>query len=202
MSIPLLNSAISFLKQWRQERRVRKLFSELVSPEIVKQIMEDKSDEAFDFSNFKEAKVEYALVFIRGDGPVQICERVGIVCDIGIAHSAMVDSVLGALVVMTVGSPVCKEGDRSALISELKEKLGPDLKIVHGSSPGHFGLVGSQQRMSFTFIIPNFDAVLGCLDEIRFGEVRELINLGNQAPLPTNELRSKRCERNPLAPTI
>jgi len=47
-------------------------------------------------------------------------------------------------------------------------------RIIHGAAHGHYGLLGSEKHiMNYTFIVPRFDAALGALSRLEFGEIEE-----------------------------
>jgi len=66
-----------------------------------------------------------------------------------------------------------ESGSRSSLVQALREQLAGDVKIVHWAADGHYGLFGSQTRMSYTFLVPEFDSIFGALSRLQFGQTEE-----------------------------
>jgi hypothetical protein len=64
-------------------------------------------------------------------------------------------------------------GGRLALLEMLRKHLGEDLKILHGTAHGHFGLIGSDLRQNYSFILPQFDVMLCTLTQMDFGKILE-----------------------------
>ena len=53
-------------------------------------------------------------------------------------------------------------------------QLADAIKIVHGAADGHYGLFGSEtQILSYSFLVPQFDRVLGALSRLDFGQSEE-----------------------------
>jgi hypothetical protein len=57
-------------------------------------------------------------------------------------------------------------------------ELGKNIKLVHGSSPGHFGILGGPKRVAYSFVVPQFQSALARLCALDFGQAEEL----RQAP--------------------
>jgi hypothetical protein len=98
------------------------------------------------------------------------------VADLAVAHGAVVHDLVGALVIIAFGThPAAspQSSGRASLVQALREQLVSDIKIVHGASDGHYGLLGGETRMSYTFLVPQFDQILGTLSRLQFGESEE-----------------------------
>ena len=96
----------------------------------------------------------------------------GWVVDIGIKFEAQVDIASGAYVCLWFrpGTPT----ERLKLVDELKSKLGDDLKLIHGSEHGSWGVFTCSKLAHYGFAIRRFDSVLGQLALMRFGETKLL----------------------------
>jgi hypothetical protein len=113
---------------------------------------------------------------VRADTPQQLSERIGLVADISHQHDAAVHSVIGPLVVIAFGTlPSGQQppGSRTLLISQLRERIHDNIKIVHGAVDGHFGSFGSEGLLSYTFAFPGFDSALAALGRLEFGQTEE-----------------------------
>jgi hypothetical protein len=125
----------------------------------------------------KAGHLEFVMAFVRGDGPDQISERMGRAADLARAHDGMIGHLVSGLVIVVFGahpgSP-SKPGSRLSLVQALREQLAGDVKTVHGAAEGHYGLFGSESRLSYTFLVPQFDRILGTLSELDFGTMKEV----------------------------
>ena len=127
-------------------------------------------------SPMQRGRIEFVLVFVRGDKPNELSERVARVANLAVAHEAVVHDIVGALVVFAFGTlppALPNSGKRLSLVDVLRKELPGDLKIVHGGADGHYGLFGGETRMAYTFLVPHFDKMLGNLSRLKFGEVEE-----------------------------
>jgi hypothetical protein len=117
------------------------------------------------------------LCFVRGDTSENLSERIGAVVKIALAHEAIIHGTIGPLVATAYGahpnSPA-HFGARIALVKDLRRKLGDDIKIVHGATEGCYGLFGNESFMSYTFVVPEFNAALGLLSKLDFGQTEEV----------------------------
>jgi hypothetical protein len=160
------------IHEFFEKRKVKKAFEKLVDPETVESILQDGAQ----LQQLKHGRIEFVVAFVRGESPSQVSERIARVADIAITHSATVHDFIGALVIVAFGthpSSSPKSGSRSAMVQALREELAGDVKIVHGAADGHYGLIGSETRMSYSFLVPKFDAILGTLGRLEFGQIEE-----------------------------
>ena len=160
------------IHEFLEKRRVRKAFEKLVAPETIESLLRDGAQP----QQLKQGRIEFVLAFVRGESPAQVSERTARVADVAVTHGATVHDLIGALVIVAFGthpasSPV--SGSRSSLVQALREQLVSDVKIVHGAADGHYRLFGSETRMSYSFLVPQFDQILGALSRLQFGESEE-----------------------------
>ena len=160
------------IHEFPEKRRVRKAFERLVDPETVETLLREGGVQP----SIKQGRIEFVLAFVRGESPSQIAERMASVADIAVEHGAVVYDLVGGLVVVAFGThPAAssQSGSRASLVQALREQLASDVKIVHGAADGHHGLFGSEMRISYTFLVPQFDSILGALSRLQFGESEE-----------------------------
>ena len=160
------------IRTFLEKRRVRREFEKLIAPEAVESLLRD----GIERQALKHGRIDFVLAFVRGEGPAQVSERMARVADLAVAHGATVHDVVGALVIVAFGThpaPSPESSSRSLLVPVLREELAGDVKIVYGAADGHYGLFGSKTRMSYTFLVPEFDSILGALSRLHFGQVEE-----------------------------
>ena len=163
------------IREYLAQRKAKRVLGKYVTPEALEAILSGGGSER---QPFAAARIEFVLVFVDGKTPQEISKRVGRVTEIAMSHDGNVHDIIGALVVVAFGtvqhsSPVA--GKRAALVEHLSRELLSYLKIVHGAADGHFGLVGSGVRVSYSFILPRFDAMLGRLSQLEFGQIEEFV---------------------------
>ena len=161
------------IHEFPEKRRVRKAFERLVDPETVETLLRVGGVQP----SIKQGRIEFVLAFVRGESPSQIAERMASVADIAVENGAVVYDLVGGLVVVAFGThPAAssQSGSRASLVQALREQLAGDIKIVHGAADGHYGLFGSEKCMSYTFLVPKFDVILGTLSGLEFGQIEEL----------------------------
>ncbi len=160
------------IHEFLEKRRVRKIFGKLVDSETVESLLRDGVQP----QQLKPGRIELVLAFVRDESPVQVCERIARVTHLATTHGATVHDLVGALVIVAFGTHSASlpdSGSRSSLVQALREQLAGDVKIVHGAADGHYGLFGSETRMSYSFLVPQFDQILGTLSRLQFGESEE-----------------------------
>jgi|ERR1043166_344746 hypothetical protein len=158
------------IRTFLERRRVKRVFEKLVDPETVETVLRGG------VPPITQGRIEFVLAFVRAESPTQISERVGRVADLTVEHGAVVFHSVGALVVAAFGTlrqPPSSSGSRASLVQALREQLAGDVKIVHGAADGHYGPFGSAKRISYTFVVPKFDAILGTLSRLEFGQSEE-----------------------------
>jgi hypothetical protein len=160
------------IHEFLERRKVKKAFEKVVHPETIKSLLTDGPQPR----QLKQARIDYVLAFVRGESPAQVSERIAQVADLAVSHGALVHDLVGALVIVAFGThPAAspESGSRSSLVQTLRQQLVSDIKIVHGAADGHYGLFGGETRMSYTFLVPHFDHILGTLSRLQFGESEE-----------------------------
>jgi len=160
------------IRAFLERRRIRRVFEKLVNPETVKSLLRD----GIGRQRLQLGRIDFVITFVRGEGPAQVSERVARVTDLAMTHGATLFNVVGALAIMAYGTHPAsstESGSRSSLVRALREQLAGDVKFVHGAADGHYGLLGSQRLISYTFLVPQFDSILGALSRLEFGESEE-----------------------------
>ncbi len=185
------------IKEFFERRRTRKLFKDLVSPAVLDYMLSNPSRD--DVRKLMKGTLEVILISIRGESPEVISARMGEVSDLSVEHNAVVESLISSLVVVVYGMVHFKDastGDRSTLLSALRQKFGSDIKIVCLTSKGDFGNIGGKSRMAFSFIIPCFLDAIKFLAETPFGETREFQDMSTQPSGASNDHPRSAADRS------
>lgn len=163
------------IRSYLQKRKDRKTLEKMVSPEAAAGILRGDPPEG---PPFTAGRIEFVLVYVAGNTPEEISEHVGSVTEMATSHDGIVASIIGALVVIVFGTRPHKSPAnelRIALVGQMNQALSSHMKIVHGVSDGHCGIVGGGTLAYYTFILPGFDAILGRLSRLEFGQVEEFL---------------------------
>lgn len=143
-----------------EKRRIRRAFEKVVDPEKVEALLRDGAQAR----SLQNSRIEFVVAFVRGETPSKVSERMARVVDLAVTEGAVVHDLVGGLVIVAFGThPVSRteSGSRASLLRALREQLASDVKIVHGAADGQYGLLGNETRMSYSFLVPKFDAMLG-----------------------------------------
>lgn len=162
------------LTEYFSKLKLRKQLSKVVSEDAVEAILEGRH---LDTPKIQSGRIEFVLVLVRADGPEQLSERIGHVANTGMEHHAVVHSLVGPMVVLAFGTHNAVKHSptsRSGLVSQMQQRFGSDIKIIHGAAEGHFGLFGSEKFLNYTFTFPQFDTALAILGRLQFGRTEEL----------------------------
>ena len=161
--------------QFFEKRRVKKVFGRLVTKEAAEAIAEGRFSSEMKMT---AGRIDFILVFLRGESAEQVSERMGVVSDLAMKHNGTVEGMISALMTITFGTFPKEQplpSSRLALVDELQSALGSDIKIVHGTANGHIGIFGSSTRMAYTFLVPKFDVALARLGHMEFGKIEEIV---------------------------
>jgi hypothetical protein len=161
-----------------RRKRLKKEFEKLVSPDLARMLLESPSD--FQTPPYKTEKELDWLLVVVDFGMVDVfSKRVETVCSEAIRLDATIFNIVGSLAVIAVGdfqewTTERRRDTRRKLVTELRQKLGTEIKIVHGSGRAAVGNFGNDSRFCYSFWIPNWAEALGMLGDVEFGEAKEV----------------------------
>jgi hypothetical protein len=161
------------IRKFIERQKIKRAFKKLVAPEELERILRD----GFQPLSYRHGRIAFIVAFVRGESPEDVSKRISRVTDIANTHGAMFHHIIGALVIVAFGThpnptSLPKRGNRPLLVQSLQQELTRDIKIVHGATDGHCGLFG-ENPCSYTFLVPQFDQVLGKLSRLEFGGAAE-----------------------------
>jgi hypothetical protein len=161
------------IRKFLDKQKAKRAFKRLLSSEDVEKLLREGPD----LTQHRHGRIEFIVTFVRGENPADVSKRMSQVLGLASAQGAMFHDIIGALVIVAFGIhpwPTPKEGNRLSLVQLLQQELAADIKIVHGVADGHSGLFGENETpCSHTFLVPQFDQILGKLSRLEFGEVAE-----------------------------
>ena len=156
-----------------EKRKTRKILEKYVKPEMAEKILNGDLE---DFLRMKAVRIEFILIFVDGKSPEEISERIAKAMKITMSQDACIEHLVGQLIFATFGGvhPITPPPrDRASLVERLRKGFPSHIKIVHGVADGYWGNVGCETRMSCTSILPEFNAILGLLSRLEFGQIEE-----------------------------
>ena len=155
---------------------MKRLLEKFVRPDAADAIVEGGPIET---GRIESGHLEFIFAFVRAENPERLAERVGIVAEAGSEYGALVDGMIGPMVVMVFGMLMGMRyppSPRTSLVSHLQQRFGSEIKMVHGAADGHFGNFGGKTRMSYTFTFTRFDEALAILARLQFGDTEEMMS--------------------------
>jgi hypothetical protein len=162
----------NMLRDNLESRRLKEIFDKVVEPQVVDKILGGSSLER----PLTASSIEYVIASVRFQTPEQVSKLIGRVIEISTQHQASIHGPCASVVVAAFGgqphSPT-KPGVAAELVAELIADLGPEIKIVHGTSSGYFGCFGSGNSSRFSFVVPEFESSLALLTQTEFGAAQE-----------------------------
>jgi hypothetical protein len=167
---------IKKLKDFSERRRLKKVFSKMVSPSVVSGVLENKSDFKVG-AKLSEKTLGVVLVLLRYSTHDEMATHMSLVASLAREHEAWTQAITNCLMVFCYGSFPSghnSEERRCLFVEALQTKLGDVVRIVHGTGKGFVGLVGSDEICGYTFLMPKFDEALRILCTLPDGKVREM----------------------------
>ena len=177
-SAPQLNVSHSikmfswFIRRKKKEQ-LRQLFSEYVSPEML------KAAAASEFSKpnvLSEGPVEFVFAVVHGTTANETGQLLGLVATVAQQNGWMVQGFLCNLVVLVRGTLPVEEPlalKRSALVDKLLQAMASNIKIVHGLETASFGNMGCSARLTYGVLLPSFFEILSVLNLLPYGQSHE-----------------------------
>ena len=157
-----------------EKQRVRAVFSKIVSPEAAEAVL-DKAP--LKIAEPRPAHLGIVLAWIEGAEVGEIAVGIRSVVEVASRHDAMVWSITGPLVVMSLGAFRENQAsfDPEALRRFVAELAGLDnrrLKLVHANGTAQVGLFGSETGVClYSFVFPRFEEMLAALTRTEAGQV-------------------------------
>ena len=171
------------IRECFQRRAVRRAFSRCISPEALDALLSGQLSDP-DALSLHNGEIGYVLAWVRGDSAEQISKRMGRTAEIAAYYGGITDCMISGLIVVCFGTLQVanpQPQDRSGLVAQLIQEYGEDIKLVHGTSWGHYGNLGGPKRMAYSFVLSEFERALGRLCTLQFGQTEEYSTLQKSA---------------------
>jgi hypothetical protein len=164
----------SFFNRREKERSV-KLFSKYIDRKMVVKLSATDNIEG-SRNNLSEGSVEYVFVLIEADSANETARQLGSVAKIAQESGWMVQAFVCNVVVLVSGTLLIEQTvllERSSLVGKLIETLASNVKIVHGQEIAHFGLMGSDDRLTYGVLLPSFVTIVTLFNSVPLGQACE-----------------------------
>jgi hypothetical protein len=153
------------IRWFLERRRAIRVFKQILTP----QLRGDTTVEPH-----RHGRIGFVLAFVQGRTASEVSERMGRVADVATKYRATFFQSVSGLMILGFGTHADSLIDSQPLLVEaLRTELTNNIKIVHGVGEADYGLFGNNTWPSFTFLLPQFDAILGVLARLPFGEAEE-----------------------------
>lgn len=117
--------------------------------------------------------IQFVLFQLRDDELAKLPFIAEAAARIAKAHKAMTIDVGSSIVLAAFGLPSDRpssdSSDKMRFVEALTGELQGDIRVVHGTADGVFGLLG----IRFTVLFPNFAEFLSALLMTEFGSIKE-----------------------------
>jgi hypothetical protein len=160
-----------------QRRQLRAAFSKYLSPEFVGQI--EKGSAGLLSTRPKPARICFILLQVRDDELVKAASDLSIATDTIIEHGGLVMETMGSCVLAIFGHSVGADPgqdhiQRDTAAAHLVANLSESIRLVYGDADGLVGNIGSQRRLHYGCLIPQFDEYLSAVFVLEFGKVARI----------------------------
>jgi hypothetical protein len=118
--------------------------------------------------------VDFMLVRVSEDPLADVADSIGAVVSICIEHGAVVETIVSTLVVATYGALEASGPDARTNLVHALLVANPRVAVIHGKRDCLVGCFGSEKRMHWFSLIPDFFNLLSDLAALRPGQEREL----------------------------
>ena len=159
-----------------EEITVRSALGRYLSPGLVDKIMKaDPADTSY--LRTEMTHFQFVLVHVKEDEPEETTKTIAKVVETTCANGGTIGNMACSLIVLYLGLPYPKHDSpeaRQNLVAALIREGGDRIRVVHGQCDGLAGLFGSQKRMNYGALIPNFSGALKTLLSVELGTAVEI----------------------------
>ena len=167
-----------FLTKAIAKMRLRAAFGQFLSEETLRDIQETLNGRSGQLPPPEHEDVCYMALQVRGITPEEIQHHLAQAIEVVIDRGGMVEVIMSGIVMATF-KPMSISST-----SAVSEKLGPNVKAVHGRGEYLRGAIGSNKHLTYGTIFPHMQQMLETLFALEFGASKEirLVELAITAP--------------------
>lgn len=145
--------------------------------EVDKFLDNPSAEQRNEVSNLTRTSIEFILVRVKETPLERVHGRLKQVVEIALEWEGEIDSVMSSLVLITYDNLI-EDAEaakkRRKLVWDLKEQLGGEVAILHGSCWGLKGNLNSGQMVCYSATLPNFSDLLLELGKLRLNGEKEM----------------------------
>jgi hypothetical protein len=174
----------NYFTRARARRNLRVQFTSYADPKLVECVLSAPDTAVF---ALRPARVDFILVLVRDDDPEQAARLAGDVAQAIQDCGGFVDAMLGSIVFVTFGmfgavggvgaverrSAAEAMAQRLAAVTQLGQRLGGEIQVLHGSTDAMVGDFGGGGRSHFGAVPLQFGRMAQVLTSLKRGEIRE-----------------------------
>jgi len=148
-------------------KRQLRVFADFVSKEGLFSIQENSKE----FPALQKEEIYYIIFQVRDETPELLQRGLSVALEIVLNHRGMVENIMSS-VVSVVFKPT--ENQLESTMAALLSGLGSNIRAVYGHGEYLRGVFGSQTRLSYGTIFPNFHGILQLLFQLDFGSSKNV----------------------------
>ncbi len=148
-------------------KALKQLFDKHINPGAVQKILNRKPA-----AELKRTHFQFVVVQIRDTDNAMIQRLAGDVAETFLGCDVVLGDLLSSLIVGYLGTPDTSKDSRTQrhrVVTLLLEKLGGNVRIVHGECYGWVGLLGAKDIWRYATVVPDLTNVLQLLLSTSFG---------------------------------
>ena len=155
--------------------RIKQMFAQYVGEEGLDALMRGELGPVT-----QPAVIDYILVLVDDRDAERVSALAGRVGEIAHQQGAMLLGMEASFIYLIYGGfpvrAVLPQADgRRRVVRALRNELGAQIAVVHGTATGRVGTIGSTARMTWTAVIPGFKQLLRQLSALEYGEEHEVM---------------------------
>jgi len=162
----------SFWKRRAQKAQLRAAFGKFVSEQTLQEIEKsiDNPSHRIPIPPLEMETIGYVILQVRSETSEHIPRHLAGALDTVLKHQGIVEEIMSSIFVATFKNT---RDSHTQLITALQDKLGSDVRAVHGYGEFARGNYGSQIRLTYGTIFPDISTKLEALLKLEFGAWKE-----------------------------
>lgn len=163
-------------KRWRERAEVRALIKKYLADEVADELLNNPDRVR---PKIERTDICFILLQVRDDPVDQVPAHMAHAMDIIVRRNGTVCDIMSSMVMAIFGLPVSDDleeanDQRAKSVARLVTELGPNIRLVHGTTEGLVGNVGSPHRFHWGPLLPGFARYMTALTALEFGQSAEI----------------------------
>ncbi|HKP22489.1 MAG TPA: hypothetical protein VJV39_01385 [Dongiaceae bacterium] len=163
-------------KRWRERAEVRAAFMKYLAPDLVARLASSSGPLR---PQVERADLCFILLQVRDDPADQVPAHLARAFDIVLRQNGTICDIMCSMVTVVFGHPIPEAPERSndhraESVARLMSELGANIRLVHGTTEGLIGNVGSPHRFHWGPLLSGFARYITALTALEFGQSAEI----------------------------